>query len=197
MRALRRTFLLLAAVVSMLGPAGAAQNVPGAFDYYVLVLNWMPTHCRTEGRGRRECDGSKPHAFLLHGLWPQYDKGWPENCETAKRPWVPDKVIAEMRDIMPSKSLIIHEYRTHGTCSGLEPAQYFGVARELYERVAVPPKLMEPADQASPEEIERAFVYANPWLTPDMIAVTCPPPEPARYQGLLRARPVPARLRQQ
>lgn len=182
MRILKRAFLLLTAAACLLGPAGAAQNVPGAFDYYVLVLSWMPTHCRTEGRGRRECDGSKPHAFLLHGLWPQYDKGWPENCQTAKRPWVPDKVIEEMRDIMPSKPLMIHEYRTHGTCSGLEPAQYFGVARELYERVAVPPKLMEPAGQASPEEIERAFVDANPWLTREMIAVTC------RRQNLLDIR---------
>ena len=95
---------------------------------------------------------------------------------------MPDKVIEEMRGIMPSKSLVIHEYRTHGTCSGLEPAQYFGVARELYERVAVPPKLMEPAGKASPQEIERAFVDANPWLTPEMIAVTC------RSQNLLDIR---------
>ena len=41
-----------------------------------------------------------------------------------KRPWVPQSVIDDIRDIMPSKNLIIHEYRAHGTCSGLEPAQY-------------------------------------------------------------------------
>jgi hypothetical protein len=34
-----------------------------------------------------------------------------------------------------------HEYRTHGTCSGLDPVQYFGVVRELYERVKVPESL--------------------------------------------------------
>jgi len=88
---------------------------------------------------------------------------------------VPAKLIEEMRDIMSSKTLIIHEYRVHGTCSGLEPEQYFGVARQLYERVSVPPRFLAPdADRlASPDEIEREFLGANPWLTPDMISITC------------------------
>jgi ribonuclease T2 len=178
MQELKRFVLAIAAAACLLGTAAAvraARNVPGAFDYYVLVLTWMHTHCRTEGRGQRECDAFQPRGFLMHGLWPQYDKGWPETCETGKRPWVPDKVIEEMRDIMPSKPLIIHEYRVHGTCSGLDPAQYFGVARQLYERLRVPGVLagQKSAKLASPEEIERAFLDANPWLKPDMIAVTC------------------------
>jgi ribonuclease T2 len=172
------SFLLVLACLLMQGGAWSAErNKPGAFDYYVLVLSWMPSYCRTEGRDRKDgqCQASKPRAFRLHGLWPQYDKGWPESCPIGKRPWVPAKVIEEMRDIMPSKPLIIHEYRVHGTCSGLEPAQYFGVARQLYERVSVPPRfLANDADRlASPDEIEREFLAANSWLEPDMISVTC------------------------
>ena len=127
------------------GAFGAERNTPGAFDYYVLVLTWMPSYCRDEGKRRkdRQCDVTKPHAFLLHGLWPQHEVGWPKDCPTHKRPWVPESVIAEMRDIMPSKNLVIHEYRAHGTCSGLEPAQYFAAARVLYERVSVPPRFLE------------------------------------------------------
>lgn len=159
------------------GAWSAERNKAGAFDYYVLVLSWMPSYCRSEGRARkdRQCEPSKPRAFLLHGLWPQYEKGWPESCFIGKRPWVPAKLIEEMRDIMSSKTLIIHEYRVHGTCSGLEPEQYFGVARQLYERVSVPPRFLAPdADRlASPDEIEREFLGANPWLTPDMISITC------------------------
>jgi ribonuclease T2 len=159
------------------GAWSAERNKPGAFDYYVLVLSWMPSYCRSEVRARKDgqCEPSKPRAFRLHGLWPQYEKGWPESCPIGKRPWVPGKVIEEMRDIMPSKSLIIHEYRVHGTCSGLEPAQYFGVARQLYERVSVPPRFFAPdADRlASPDEIEREFLAANPWLDPEMISITC------------------------
>jgi ribonuclease T2 len=177
---LRRTIFVLVALICLLaqGRASAAENdQPGEFDYYVLVLSWMPSYCEREGRDRKDgqCSASEPRRFSLHGLWPQYEKGWPEDCPIGKRPFVPAKVIEEMRDVMPSKSLIIHEYRTHGTCSGLEPAQYFGVARELYERVNVPPRFLAPeaARVVSAEEIEREFTDANAWLKPDMIAVSC------------------------
>ena len=84
-------------------------------------------------------------------------------------------VIDEMRDIMPSKGLVIHEYRTHGTCSGLDPVQYFGVARELYERVKVPESLAASGarQSLSSGEIESAFAAANPWLKPEMMSVSC------------------------
>lgn len=186
---LKRALPILAAVACLLaGSASGAfeRNKPGAFDYYVLVLSWMPSYCRGEGRARKDgqCESSKPRAFLLHGLWPQYEEGWPEACPIGKRPWVPQRVIGEMRDIMPSKNLIIHEYRVHGTCSGLEPSQYFGVARELYERVSVPELFLATgADRLlSPEEIEREFLGANPWLKPEMISVSC------RRQNLIDIR---------
>ena len=153
------------------------RNAPGEFDYYVLVLGWPPSYCLTEGPLRRdaECNSAKPHAFVLHGLWPQYEKGWPEDCSIGKRPWVPTSVIDEMRDIMPSKGLVIHEYRTHGTCSGLDPVQYFGVARELYERVKVPESVAASGTRQplSADQIESAFADANPWLKSDMMSVSC------------------------
>ena len=169
--------VILACLVPEGGAWGAERNTPGEFDYYVLVLSWMPSYCRSEGRHRKDgqCGASKRDAFRLHGLWPQYDKGWPEHCPSGKRPWVPAKVIEEMGGIMPSKNLIIHEYRAHGTCSGLEPEQYFGVARELYERVNVPPRFLAPDGDplVSPDEIEREFANTNSWLKPEMIAVSC------------------------
>ena len=115
---------LIAALV--LGRAIAQRGIePGQFDYYVLVLGWTPSYCATEGTRRhdRQCNAERTHAFTLHGLWPQNTHGWPEDCRTPKRPWVPQSVIDDLRDVMPSKNLIIHEYRTHGTCSGLEPDQ--------------------------------------------------------------------------
>ena len=177
---LRRALAVFAALACLLsgGDAGALErNKPGVFDYYALVLSWMPSYCRGKGRARGEgqCEPSKSRAFLLHGLWPQYEKGWPEDCPIGERPWVPERVIREMRDVMPSKNLIIHEYRAHGTCSGLGPSQYFGVARELYERVRVPERFLAPdaGRLLSPDEIERDFLGANPWLKPEMISVTC------------------------
>ena len=56
--------------------------------------------------GDEQCSGVRSYAFVLHGLWPQYErKGWPENCQTGTRPWVPEEMIDRMMDIMPSRRL--------------------------------------------------------------------------------------------
>jgi ribonuclease T2 len=179
MRPCRNRFLALALALCLAGPgatARAERDAPGQFDYYALVLSWVPSYCRGKGKSRADaqCDAARRHTFLLHGLWPQHEKGWPADCFTGKRPWVPESVIVAMRDIMPSRNLLIHEYRTHGTCSGLAPAEYFAVARALYERISVPAGFVAPgASLDTPDEIERAFLDANTWLTPDMISITC------------------------
>ena len=103
-----------------------------------------------------------------------------------------------MRDIMPSKSLVIHEYRTHGTCSGLDPEHYFGVTRQLYERINVPPEFKATDARSSNcrrSEIEREFLAANPWLKPEMISVSCRKGESSRYSRVLRPRSRSAELR--
>jgi len=168
--------LILFAALLLSGALARQRPQPGHFDYYVLVLGWTPSYCALEGRqrGDQECQAQRPHAFTLHGLWPQNIRGWPENCWLPKRPWVPRSVIDDMRDIMPSKNLVIHEYRAHGTCSGLAPDQYFGLARDLYERVTIPPRFSATGPLAlSQEEIEGEFLKANSWLKPNMIVVSC------------------------
>ena len=175
---------LLAALILVVAHAQNGGE-PGRFDYYVLVLGWTPSYCATERRQRhdRECDVERPHAFTLHGLWPQNVRGWPEGCRMPRRPWVPQSVIDDMRDVMPSKALVIHEYRAHGTCSGLAPDQYFGLARDLYERVSIPPRFSAIGRLTlSQEEIKGEFLKANPWLKPNMIVVSC------RGQNLLDVR---------
>lgn len=158
-------------------PRAYKHAEPGKFDHYVLVLTWSPTYCMMEGRRRndRHCNSEQSDEFVLHGLWPQYAKGWPEDCYKGKRPWVPSRVIDEMRDIMPSKGLVIHEYKTHGTCAGLPPGPYYQTARKAYAQVKVPADFVDPKTQrfASPDAIEGKFIAANDWLKPDMIAVTC------------------------
>ena len=141
------------------------------------MLGWSPAYCASEGRDRgdRQCDTSQARSFILHGLWPQTEQGWPKDCATGDRTWVPRAVIDAMLPVMPSKGLILHEYRTHGTCSGLDPAQYFHVARELYDRVTIPARFADPAAwmRTSPDAIERDFVASNAWLKPEMMAVAC------------------------
>jgi len=158
-------------------PEAYKQAEPGTFDYYALVLSWSPTHCITEGRrrGHAQCKTDGDSDFILHGLWPQYDVGWPEDCYRGKRPWIPSDVIREMEPIMPDKGVIIHEYKAHGTCSGLSPADYFAAARKAYDQITIPQTLNDPKVQRflSPEKVESEFMTANKWLRPDMIAVTC------------------------
>lgn len=158
---------------------GSRQNEPGRFDYYSLVLSWSPTYCATLRREGYDpqChsrDG-KRYAFVLHGLWPQHERGWPENCQTRQRPFVPKPLIDSMLDIMPSSKLVIHEYRKHGTCSGLSPEGYYGLSRRLFTSIKVPPRYVNPnaAFNVSPQDVVRDFVSVNPGLKPDMLGVAC------------------------
>lgn len=133
-------------------------------------------YSRQRGSGDEQCNGTRPYAFVLHGLWPQYDKrGWPEMCKTSDRPWVPEETIDRMMDIMPSRRLVIQEYKKHGTCSGLDPRQYFDSARKAYNGIRIPDEFRDLAQplSATPESIQKAFLTANPQLTPDMIQVVC------------------------
>jgi ribonuclease T2 len=155
------------------------QNVAGKFDYYTMVMSWSPTHCVTaqEGRDEDQCkrlDGLR-YGFVLHGLWPQYENGYPEACRIGRKPFVPKPVIDSMLDIMPSGGLVIHEYKLHGTCSGLDPANYYKLSRQLFTRVRIPERFRNPFETQfmSPSEVEAEFLQANPWLHPDMLAVTC------------------------
>jgi ribonuclease T2 len=172
--------LASAGALSQRGSGRDGGDPPGVFDYYVLALSWSPTYC-ADRRGDRydpQCDarGGRPYAFVLHGLWPQHERGWPQDCQSQDRGWVPGPVADRMLDIMPSKKLIFHEYRKHGTCSGLGVDGYFGLARQLYEKVKIPPRFVQLTDERmfiGPGELVGDFLTANPELKPDMMVVQC------------------------
>jgi ribonuclease T2 len=172
-------------VLGLLGDASAlaqraGRDEPGRFDYYALALSWSPTFCAETGdkRGDTQCSGKRerPFAFVLHGLWPQYDRGWPQDCRSEDRGWVPAEVADRMLDIMPSKKLVFHEYRKHGTCSGLGVDGYFKLSRQFYEKVKIPARFVRVTDDrmtVSVAELLAEFQAANPGLKPDMLAVQC------------------------
>ena len=115
--------------IANFGLAGAAEAKgpePGQFDYYVLALSWSPSYCAGEAgqNDHQQCAPGRRFAFVVHGLWPQYAKGWPEFCKT-RESWIPQDLIDGVMDVMPSKKLIIHEWKKHGSCSGLSQAAYF------------------------------------------------------------------------
>ncbi len=125
--------------------------------------------------------------FVLHGLWPQFRRGWPSYCQGAQR-FVPDRVIREVMDVMPAKGLVIHQWRKHGTCSGLSPRGYFTLAERLFRTVRVPAPYQRPnqALKRTPSQIRKEFADANrdAGFTQDSFAVVCT--RRGRGQALLR-----------
>lgn len=172
MRLLAGLLGLLAALAGSPEPA-RAQDKPGAFDFYVLALSWSPTYCLSPKASPQQCKGAVSHRFVVHGLWPQHETGYPDYCARTA-PYVPDATIAAMADLMPSKGLVLHEWRKHGTCTGLTPDGYFALVREARGRVVIPQTLSAGTPQPmTSRQIEAAFAQANPGLAPDMMAVTC------------------------
>ena len=153
------------------------QDHAGQFDFYVLSLSWSPTFCASQSGGKndQQCSTDKDFRFIVHGLWPQYEKGYPDFCETKEPGRVPQSLGQPLFDIMPSMGLIGHEWRKHGTCSGLGQEEYFAVLRAAREKLKIPPALqrVEQSRRTSPADIEAQLTAANPGLRPDALAVTC------------------------
>jgi len=157
---------------------GPAQNAPpGQFDFYVLSLSWSPSFCAAAADDNRsggaQC-GARPFSFVVHGLWPQYERGFPEYCETPS-PRLYHGIMASMLDLMPAPRLIYNEWDKHGTCSGLSAQDYFDTIRKARAAVNIPPEYnnLQAPLTVSPAQVEDAFVKANPGLTQNGIAVEC------------------------
>ncbi|WP_425039793.1 ribonuclease T2 family protein [Primorskyibacter sp. S187A] len=156
--------------------AAARGEKSGVFDYYVLSLSWSPSWCAIEGDAREaeQCEDRFDYGWTLHGLWPQFHKGWPSYCPTSER--APSRgMTGEMVDIMGSSGLAWHQWRKHGVCAGLSARAYFDLSREAYESVTRPPvfrRLKDPVKLPA-KVVEEAFLEANPSLEPDMITITC------------------------
>ncbi|WP_163848588.1 ribonuclease T2 family protein [Pseudooceanicola aestuarii] len=174
--ALRRLCLVPALVLASALPLRAEGEIAGEFDYYVLALSWSPTWCTLEGRARNspQCDPGQRFGWVLHGLWPQHERGWPSHCRTAERP--PSRqMTAAMADIMGAPGAAWYQWKKHGTCAGLAAPDYFRLARLAYDRMNRPALLREIGrDVRLPATvIEDAFLEANPELDADMITITC------------------------
>ncbi len=175
-RAMALSASLALALIAAPSPA-LTDGRSGSFDYYVLSLSWSPAWCAREGRERRaaQCDPARAEGFIVHGLWPQYERGgWPAFCRTAIRD--PSRAETQaMADLMGSAALARHEWNKHGRCTGVDPADYFTRIREAARRIRRPPGLRHIAkpQRLPPTAVEAAFIKANPGLDPDEISVAC------------------------
>lgn len=120
-------------------PALADHDRAGDFTHYILALSWEPTWCALEGeaRGAEECSWGR--GFVLHGLWPQREQGWPAFCRTTERD-PSRRETAGMADLI-APGLAWHQWKKHGRCAGLPATDYFALMRRAVERVTIPEPL--------------------------------------------------------
>lgn len=169
------TFGALAAFTTVTA-AMADQDKAGEFDYYVLALSWSPNWCALEGDARNspQCHPRHDHGWTVHGLWPQYHRGWPDFCPT-NEPFPTRRLQEDMTDIMGTTGLVKHQWRKHGVCSGLSASAYFELTREAYETITRPDllrRLTKPVEVPA-SVIEEAFLKENPQLDADGLTITC------------------------
>jgi len=174
-----------ASFVVLVGGLGSAlaqgfrQDERGRFDFYVLSLSWSPSYCAaahvrdTARVPGVEC-GARPFAFVVHGLWPQYEHGFPEYCQVPA-PRLYRGIVDSMLDVMPAPRLVFNEWDRHGTCSGLSPRGYFDAVRKARAGVKIPPEYVDlraPLN-VTPAAVEAAFAKANPGLSSERMAIVC------------------------
>ncbi len=173
-------FLLAALSAGTVAAQDRRQNAPGEFDFYVLSLSWSPSFCQaaqergnTSRNQQMQC-GERPFAFVVHGLWPQYDRGFPNYCERPS-PRLPRNIMTSMLDLMPAPGLIFNEWDKHGTCSGLGARGYFEAIRKARAGVKIPDEYidLQQPKMVTPAAVEEAFIKVNPGLSNAAIAITC------------------------
>lgn len=171
---IRRIAAALFLLLALSAPLPAGNDRAGAFDYYVLALSWSPNWCAAEGEARGADQCGREHGWVLHGLWPQHERGYPAWCQSAERP-PPRAMTAAMADIMGSAGLAWHQWRKHGTCTGLSAADYFSRSRAAYEALAFPMVFdrLRGAVRLPASVVEEAFLKANPGISAEMLRVTC------------------------
>jgi ribonuclease T2 len=157
-------------------PSRADGEAAGDFDYYVLALSWSANWCAREGDDRDDpqCDAGQGITWVVHGLWPQYERGWPAFCRTAERD--PSRgETAAMADVFGGAGSAFYQWKKHGRCSGLSARDYYSTARAAFKSITLPP-IFAGLDQdvrLPALVVEEAFLEVNPGLARDEITITC------------------------
>jgi len=179
---------LLCLIGFWLLPAPVAQGggTPGDFDLYVLSFSWSPEYCAAARSNQTpsnqtpsnqtQCAADRHLGLVVHGLWPQYEaarngEDWPAACRTSRLVRLPRGVT----DVFPTEGLFRHEWREHGTCSGLSPADYLALTGRLRDRVQIPDQLraVNRDRNMSATALRQSIVGANPGLPADGVVLDC------------------------
>lgn len=161
---------------AQMAAATYAADAPGDFDLYVLSLSWSPEYCAANPDDEAQCGIDRRLGLVVHGLWPQFEterngSDWPSDCPVPRLRKVPSGVTR----VYPTEPLFRHEWREHGSCSGLTPGGYLEQTRRLHQRFQIPAILQNPAQSSSlsREDLRQAVLSANPLLPVDGFVLAC------------------------
>jgi ribonuclease T2 len=166
-----RFHALALALALLAGAPARAGDTAGSFDYWLLALTWSPQFC-SQHTTEPQCLRGE-YSFVVHGLWPQYEKGYPDYCGPTKA--LDRELVERMLPLVHGEKLINDEWRKHGTCSGLAPEEYFRTLERARRAVAIPPEYDDPDQyvKTSAREVTERFVALNPGLFPEAFALEC------------------------
>lgn len=157
------------------GDPQQSRGTTGEFDYYLLTLSWSPEFCKTHPTDKVQCGPGLTKGFVVHGLWPQYNKGYPQYC-VKPAPAVPQAAVDIAVKGNPSASLFTdHEWPKHGTCATTDPVKYAEDGLSGYQAFAVPARLQthNAPGQMPLADFKALLLQANPTLSDGSLKVQC------------------------
>ncbi len=146
------------------------------FDYYVMTLSWAPGFCDLGGKetSSPECAEGSGDGFVVHGLWPNNE--YRPNPEVVPGPGrhaqpILTTSMASTPTIAsrPTNTASTELARASARMTISPPCAACGRGSKIPEMFQA---TSEPLHMA-PEEIEQAFMTANPNLHPDNMAISC------------------------
>lgn len=159
--------LLAASLGHAFDDSRCRENVSGQFAYYKLAISRANEWCIANARPD---DAQCGRDYVVHGLWPQCETGYPANCRLPD-PRQQDRIdLAEVHKITPSDYLIRHEWEKHGSCTGLKRSQYFATAATLFNHLKLP--VLKPGSY-TPTELSALITAANPGMPKESVELAC------------------------
>jgi len=141
---------------------------------YTMALSWSPEFCKPREGQRshaRQCSGRDGRfGFVLHGLWPQSARGWPQWCPTRARPT--GAQLAGQMCRSPSPRLVARQWIKHGACMARTPRTYFRVSNILFDSLRWPDlDRLSRKEALTAGDLREVFVAANRGWRKDAVGI--------------------------
>ena len=164
-----RVFACMAALPGLVFPA-FGRDV--SFDYYVLALSWSPAYCATpeSSSSKHQCEGRKVYGFIVHGLWPQKERGGlVTNCRPMSS--ISRNDVERLFSVMPDERLIRYQWKKHGSCAEMRPEDYAGAIVRAFSSLDL--SGFDPSRFLQADEARQRLLRDNRQLSGESVRLIC------------------------